>query len=109
MRASVGAQRHLETREVVHDVDPRHDPRRVLAGQGHRRRLDLHELGELAMPDSLRALIASRLDGLDDAVEVLGGNFELDEGEVDGDDDNATFTEEDGFCANEIDEGCEED
>ena len=26
-----------------------------------------------------------------------------------GVDDNATFTEEDGFCVNEVDEGCEED
>ncbi len=41
-------------------------------------------------------------------VGAIGGDFEIDaEGEVDGDDDNATFTEEDGFCVNE-DEGCED-
>jgi len=41
-------------------------------------------------------------------VGAIGGDFEIDgEGEVDGDDDNATFTEIDGFCVNE-DEGCED-
>ena len=44
-------------------------------------------------------------------VGAIGGNFELDEGEVDGDDDNATFSEEDGFCANPnpVDAGCVDD
>ena len=42
-------------------------------------------------------------------VGAIGGDFEIDgEGEVDGDADNATFTEQDGFCINE-DEGCEEE
>jgi len=43
-------------------------------------------------------------------IGAIGGDFEYDdeEGEVDGDDDNATFTEEGDFCVNE-DEGCEDD
>lgn len=42
-------------------------------------------------------------------VGAIGGDFVIDgEGEVDGDDDNATFTEADGFCVNE-DEGCDDD
>lgn len=40
-------------------------------------------------------------------VGAIGGDFEIDEDEVDGDDDNATFTEADGFCVNG--EGCDED
>lgn len=42
-------------------------------------------------------------------VGAIGGDFEIDEGEVNGDFDNATFTEEDGFCANEAGNGCEDD
>lgn len=42
-------------------------------------------------------------------VGAIGGDFEIDgEGEVDGDDDNATFTEVDGFCVNDVD-GCEDE
>jgi len=41
-------------------------------------------------------------------VGAIGGDFEIDgEGEVDGDDDNATFTEAGDFCVNE-DEGCDD-
>ena len=53
------------------------------------------------------------LDALGDDTPVkieigaIGGDFELDDDEVDGDDDNATFTEADGFCVNE-DEGCDD-
>ena len=48
-------------------------------------------------------------------VGAIGGDFEVDNGEVEGragrpvDDDNATFTEEGEFCVNEVDDGCEED
>lgn len=41
-------------------------------------------------------------------VGAIGGHFTIIDGEVVGDDDNATFTEADGFCVNEV-EGCEED
>ena len=42
-------------------------------------------------------------------IENKYGDFEIDgEGEVDGDDDNATFTEVDGFCVNVAD-GCEDE
>lgn len=41
-------------------------------------------------------------------VGAIGGDFEIDEDEVDGDDDNATFTEVDGFCVN-YEEGCDDD
>ena len=45
-------------------------------------------------------------------IGAIGGDFEIDEetGEVEGDADNATFTEVDGFCVNDVgDEGCEEE
>jgi len=41
-------------------------------------------------------------------VGAIGGDFEIIDDAVVGDDDNATFTEEDGFCVNEV-EGCEDD
>ena len=44
-------------------------------------------------------------------IGAIGGDFAIvsnSDDEVDGDDDNASFTEEDGFCVNE-DEGCEDD
>ena len=41
-------------------------------------------------------------------VGAIGGDFEIDEqDEVDGDDDNATFTEVEGFCVN-FEEGCDD-
>ena len=39
-------------------------------------------------------------------VGAIGGDFEIDDGEIEGDHDNATFTEEDGFCVNG--DGCED-
>ena len=44
-------------------------------------------------------------------IGAIGGDFEIDEetGEVEGDADNATFTEVDGFCVNETSDGCEEE
>ena len=53
------------------------------------------------------------LDALGDDTPVkieigaIGGDFDIVNDEVDGDDDNATFTEADGFCVNE-DEGCDD-
>ena len=56
------------------------------------------------------------LDSLGDDTPVkieigaIGGDFEIDkDGEVNGDADNATFTEVDGFCVNETSDGCEEE
>ena len=40
-------------------------------------------------------------------VGAIGGNFTVSNDEVTGDDDNATFTEADGFCVKE-DEGCDD-
>lgn len=43
-------------------------------------------------------------------VGAIGGEFLIVEGEVEGDADNATFTEVDGFCVNDVEEeGCEEE
>ena len=55
--------------------------------------------------------LASLGDDTPAKVEVgaVGGDFEIHgEGEVAGDDDNATFTEVDGFCVNDVD-GCEDE
>ena len=91
----------------VDDTDPR-------SGLVFRTRI----AGPLAAPNQLTLYsVTVPLDyllslGDDTPVKIeigaIGGDFEIDvEGEVDGDDDNATFTELDGFCVNEVD-GCED-
>jgi hypothetical protein len=73
--------------------------------------LDLQAPGDMYQLTVPADYLASLGDDTPVKIEVgaIGGDFEFDEeDEVDGDADNATFTEEDGFCVNE-DEGCEED